>query len=424
MTNQRAVLTAIALSSCFLLDSAFGQGALTPPGAPAPTMKSLDQVEPRTPISSLPFYITQSGSYYLTANLSAGSGVNGITVYGGVNNVTIDLNGFTLAGSATDSAYGIVAYSGNVNVRNGIITGWGADGIRASSTPGHVFKDLVLNGNGRGAGHGGGITGGDDTQIIGCSAISNSATGFYLGSRALVKDCNAAFNQNYGIVVNNQSVLEHCDASYNLFSGVSANSDDVMEHCVASGNGIYGLYTYLNNRLADCTADYNTNVGIFAQAGSSVSGCITVGNSGGGIAGYGDNLITHCVAAGNTSAGISLDGPGIDVNNCTVDDNTQDGILVVYPGCQITDNLLRSNNITGIGAGIRVSSAYNRIEANHISYGNGYAIFTYASATNNVIIRNTTAGKTNSVFSIVVGNDVGPLGRAASATSPWANIYN
>ena len=50
--------------------TAFAQGALTPPGAPAPTMKSLAQIEPRTPISSVPFTITQPGSYYLTTNLT------------------------------------------------------------------------------------------------------------------------------------------------------------------------------------------------------------------------------------------------------------------------------------------------------------------------------------------------------------------
>jgi hypothetical protein len=30
-----------------------GQGALTPPGAPAPTMKSLAQIEPRTPVDGV-----------------------------------------------------------------------------------------------------------------------------------------------------------------------------------------------------------------------------------------------------------------------------------------------------------------------------------------------------------------------------------
>ena len=44
------------------------------PVAPAPTMKSLAQIEPRTPISSVPFVISNSGSYYLTKNLNVTTG--------------------------------------------------------------------------------------------------------------------------------------------------------------------------------------------------------------------------------------------------------------------------------------------------------------------------------------------------------------
>ena len=54
-------------------------GALTPPpGAPSPTMKTLDQVEPRTAITNLPFTINQGGSYYSTQSYAQDFGANAI----------------------------------------------------------------------------------------------------------------------------------------------------------------------------------------------------------------------------------------------------------------------------------------------------------------------------------------------------------
>ena len=98
----------------FSVCTTLGQGSLTPPGEPAPTMKSLDQLEPRTPISSVPYTITQSGSYYLTTNLTANPAEYGIAVL--ADDVTIDLNGFTLTGSGIDSDHGI--YQGSAALRN------------------------------------------------------------------------------------------------------------------------------------------------------------------------------------------------------------------------------------------------------------------------------------------------------------------
>src|SRR5215469_10506728 len=92
-TIVSCVAFAIVSAIC-LPPSAFGQGSLTPPGAPAPTMKSLDQIEARTPISSLPFTIGSSGSYYLAASLTGSGGNDGITV--NADDVTVDLNGFAL----------------------------------------------------------------------------------------------------------------------------------------------------------------------------------------------------------------------------------------------------------------------------------------------------------------------------------------
>src|SRR5436190_2248196 len=82
--------------------AAFAQGSLTPPGAPAPTMKTLDEIdaklEKRTPISSVPFTISASGSYYLTGNLAVTTGT-AITI--SADNVTLDLNGFTISSTAS-----------------------------------------------------------------------------------------------------------------------------------------------------------------------------------------------------------------------------------------------------------------------------------------------------------------------------------
>lgn len=100
-------------------------GSLTPPGAPSSTMKTLDQIEPRTSIANVPYTITQSGSYYLTGNFSVASG-DGITI--GVDDVSLDLNGFTITHTGSDD-YGIsITNASRVSVKNGILKG-GRGGI-------------------------------------------------------------------------------------------------------------------------------------------------------------------------------------------------------------------------------------------------------------------------------------------------------
>src|SRR6266568_6580756 len=101
------------------LSTTLAQGSLTPPGAPAPTMKTLDQIEARTPISSAPFTITDSGSYYLTTNVTVSSG-DAITI--AADNVTLDLNGFTISSTRptalTDSAI-LLGSVMNIAIYNG-----------------------------------------------------------------------------------------------------------------------------------------------------------------------------------------------------------------------------------------------------------------------------------------------------------------
>ena len=76
----------------------YAQGPLNPPaGAPVPSMKTLDQIEARTAIESLPYTISTSGSYYLAKNLQFAA-TSGDAISITAPNVTLDLNGFTISG--------------------------------------------------------------------------------------------------------------------------------------------------------------------------------------------------------------------------------------------------------------------------------------------------------------------------------------
>src|SRR5262249_13744653 len=141
------VALALALLLSFLnseLSTSYAQGSLTPPGAPAPTMKTLAQIEPRTPISSLPFIISKPGSYYLTTNLTTTLS-NAITI--STNCVPLDLSGFTITSTATNAFNGGAA----------ILIGSGLSDLTIFN--GHIRGGVTNNGSGyfHGPGFGNGV---------------------------------------------------------------------------------------------------------------------------------------------------------------------------------------------------------------------------------------------------------------------------
>lgn len=372
-------------------------GNLSPPMGPImPTMKDLDLVEPRVPITALPLTISQPGSYYLAAALTGQAGSNGITV--AASGVTLDLNGFTLRGGA-GSLNGVFVGTGVLHtvILNGTITEWGQDGINDSSAskttvvrcrlpcnkddgaelgPGSSCKDSSSEDNG-----GDGIVMAIDGQLDGCKAAGNGGRGFSLGAAAVVRDSVACLNSGNGMEIGDGSTITHCTSDLNGGSGIVVFSS-------ASANG------------------------------STLAGCTTAGNAAHGISAGNGSTLTACTSSGNTGDGI-VAGSGCAITHCTVRRNTGDGIEVFGDG-HVLGNTCDSNGVTpGDAAGIHVTSSDNRIEGNNVT-DNDRGI--QADTSGNLIVRNSASGNGDSYGTIVGGNDVGPIGNAATTVSPWANI--
>lgn len=249
-------LPATAIVSAFvILPSALGQGALTPPGPPSPTMKSLDQVEPRIPIpgGNSGFFIFQPGSYYLTGDiiitndLSDGIGID-------ASNVVLDLNGFSIVctKSLTQNATGIsanfVSPPSNLTVRNGRVMGFNIGVVSAMNNT--TIENLALS----------------DIRMWGIEIIGPGTNRFITNIRdnTIVNvDLNQSGfpnNRAVGILLQNASgVIEH-----NSITGVFGltGSPSLYGEGMELGAPNNGFVEVVNNRIA------NTTYGIVFLSGS------------------------------------------------------------------------------------------------------------------------------------------------------------
>ena len=381
-------LLALAIGAAPFLQA---QGPLTPPGAPTPTMKTLEQIEPRTPISSLPFTIGSAGSYYLTGNLVGGAG-GGILI--GATGVTLDLMGYELVGGTGDGIQ-IVPGRTNVVILNGTVRNWSGDGV-------DVF----------GAGH---------SRLERLRALGNQGTGLRLGPNGIVADCTAQANTLNGIETNSGSALRDCTASGNLGTfGIRAGSGSVLSNCAAYNNQTEaGISAGDGSTLTNCTAYENngsgiTSYGIDAASGSTVIGCAANDNTN-------DNA-----APVNSAVGINALF-GTPIKACTARENEGHGIMV-SSDCRVIQNNCDGNQ----KAGIRANSADNRIESNNVLDS---PIGLEVVGLGNLIIGNSASGNTSN-YEIDAGNKVGAIveapdsvaisgssgGAGVGTTNAWANF--
>lgn len=232
------------LTGCLLIAPAFAQGPLTPPGAPAPMMKTLDQIEPRALIVSAPFTITAPGSYFLGSNLTVSAG-NAITI--AASGVTLDLNGFTIQSTASPAGgTGILIGSGqrNLAIFNGHIQG----GVTNS----------------------GGVFGGPGFQR-GIFATGTAP------SNVRVRDVNISGCSGDGInlgVVEESGIVEFCLVQAVGGAGIVAHTVLHSSATECGGNGIVSRRTTRSTGVA-----VGSGIGVLAGTAESCRGASTNGNA-------------------------------------------------------------------------------------------------------------------------------------------------
>ncbi len=380
---------------------AFPQGSLIPPGAPTPTMKSLDQVEPRLIVNTTntpgnatnTFIISAPGSYYLTGNITGASGKHGISIQ--ADDVTLDLNGFALisGGGGAFRGINVPVAKKNLCLRNGTIRGWTDGGVRTDLATSTLVEKLRLSDNtgatglvlGNGSAQDCAATGndigfflGNGAQITGSSATAN-IRGFAASDRTQISNCISTVNSGSGFDCTSYVTLIDCTSSRNGGNGIAVQSGSIVLRCSATRNDLYGIQAAgVGSTIADCTAATNTFVGIWADSGDIVRGC--------------------------TSSG-----------------NTQNGIYVNNGRCHVVGNLCHANGTNGM----YIAGDGSRVEDNNLTY-NMWGMQVVGA--NNIIVRNTARGNSSNNFLIPgTNNAVGTIfvvsgGGTISTMEPWCNF--
>lgn len=234
-TKTKLVLSLFALG-CTLTFLAFCMAEDTDPGLPSgPVIRENAQ-----PIPELPFTIGESGSYYLTRNLThTDRYTNAIEI--DANNVTLDLGGYSIIGPTTaynETSSGIyMDMRTNVEIRNGTITRFPNRGI---------FGD-ISDPNGTASGH----------RIMSVRVTSTGAEGIVLwGLHHTIKNCT---------VTNTQLELEEGIGGISCGSLTSVIGNVVSRHRII-GISVGAGCTIQDNTIAECS------YGIVPGQGCSIIG--------------------------------------------------------------------------------------------------------------------------------------------------------
>jgi hypothetical protein len=235
-----------------------------------------------TPLDTagFPVTISQSGSYRLSGNLTVPDAAT-TAIQITADNVTLDLNGFTIAGPNVCTP----------NPTRCTYSGGGGTGVLAVAPTGVVSPAnvRVINGVVRGMGGHGIRMLGDSTVVQNVVSVSNGGPGIVVGEGSVI-DSVAQLSASGSAIVG--SIVRGCIATNNVF-GIFVRPGGVASGNVATSNAVTGI-SVSNGTATGNTADNNGTYGIDATCPGVLTGNTATGNPGG-------NLRTNgaCALSGN-----------------------------------------------------------------------------------------------------------------------------
>ena len=434
--DAKFVVKLVILSGLLILPFVGHAGSLEPSAPPGPTMKTLAEIEPGTPISSVPYTIAESGSYYLCANAQMTSNMfHGITIW--ADNVTLDLKGFALIGEGTAGKHGVIVEGSykNIKICNGTVRNWGGNGVDISSATNSQLANLRICDN-----TGIGLTAGRGSTFDNCTASDNGIVGIG-ASAGTVINCTAYSNSGIGILADNGSTVVNCIARSNGSDGIGLSTGGVVATgCTSRQNGGNGISAVDGCIIRDCTSEYNTGNGFSVADGVSVNGCSARSNGNFGIDAGQACMLTANIAYNNNGTGIQAgDSSTVTGNNSSYNNGVRACGISVGEGCRLTNNTVCYNNADGIyfadsctvigntcdhnghegvGAGLRGNGYRIRIEANSVS-NNDKGIDLYGAP--NLIVKNTAGGNTEE-YDISPLNNMANISIGPDGAGPWDNF--
>ncbi|MEM7755370.1 MAG: right-handed parallel beta-helix repeat-containing protein [Planctomycetota bacterium] len=381
-------------------------GPLTPPpGAPAPTNKTLNEVEPRTPINadtapasaSASHVISTPGTYYLTANITADQNKSAIEI--NADDVILDLNGFELRGLGTFTTVSVNGVTANARatIRNGLIRDFTQHAIQGTA------QDLLIEGvTVRGGGSG--ILASQSARVLRCAVYNTGGTGITAGNSSVIEGSIAKSNAFNGIDVATECIVRACVAEVNGGDGIETGQQAVIQGCRSSGNAGLGIDVEFASMVFETTSNGNL-VGFDGFANCFFHRCHAANNTSGGFDVTTASHIHLCVASNNT-------GFGFDLNNATITEsvariNTFSGIAAQGSSTVRDCVVFQNDTLAGTLGGIRATGSGNLIEHNVSRNNNGFGIV--ASGTGNTVVRNWCYDNFGGGYNVPAGNAFGPI---------------